>query len=397
MIHPLTSRTRQRFAKAMITTSLLLSMIACSDSDDSVDMLPDTTSIFVAANGAQEVPASGSDATAAGTLMLDETTGALTGTITASNITVAAAHIHEAYAGANGDVIIALDVEGDAISVPDDTLLTADQQASLLAGSYYVNIHSAAFPSGEIRDQLAPAGVTVLQSALSGDNEVPSIESAATGTAYITVNDESGAVVINVITSGLITPNAAHIHSGFAGSNGDVLYALEQDEAVVGNFSSAQDTMLSSAELTSLQSGGTYINVHSAEVPSGELRGQVLPTGVILLNALMSGEQEVPPVATVATGSGVVTLNENDSTVTAVVTVADAPTAMAAHIHEGASGVNGDVIITLTQDAEDAGVFTATAEPISAAQLTTLLDGGMYFNVHTPENPGGEVRGQIEP
>lgn len=383
--------------KILISSSLLLTVAACSSDDDADIPLLDGTTFIIAADGMQEIPPSGSDATAEGAFALETVTGALSGNVIAMGIEVDAAHIHEGFAGSNGDVIIALDVDGDVISVPDSTTLTEDQQVSLLSGSYYLNIHSADFPSGEIRDQLAPEGISVLQLSLSGSNEVPPIESAGTGTAYITVDDEIGAAVINVITSGLTTPNAAHIHGGFAGSNGEVLYALEQDTAEVGNFNSGEVIMLSAEELASLQAGGTYINVHSAEVPSGELRGQVLPTGISLLNAMLDGEQEVPAVATVASGSGVVTLNENDATATAFVSVSDAPTATAGHIHEGDAGVNGDVIITLNQDNDDAGMFSVIAEPVTATQIDTFKNGGMYFNVHTPANMGGEVRGQIEP
>lgn len=382
-----------------MSMGLLLAITSCSSDDDSDNgsMDPDTVAFAVAANGMQEIPATDSTATASGTLTLDQDSGELTGSVSAADITVDAAHLHEAFAGANGDVIITLDVDGETISVPDSTVLTADQQAALTAGSWYLNVHSPENPAGEIRAQLAPDGISVLQVALDGSNEVPTVTSAGTGTAYLTVNEISGATVINVITTGLTTPTAAHLHRGFAGSNGDVLYPLVQDTAEVGNFSSSADTVLLAAELDSFSSGGTYVNVHSDENPAGELRGQVLPVGVSLLSATLTGEQEVPPVTTTALGMGVVTLNENDGTMTAVVTVAEAPTANAGHIHEAAVGVNGDIVIPLTQSEDDAGNFSVSAVSVTTAQINTLIAGGMYFNIHTPENSGGEIRGQIEP
>lgn len=388
--------------QVLMSLGLLLAVAACSsDNDDSNDSNPpagsDSIAFSVAADGTQEIPATGSAASATGTLTLDQTTGALTGSVTTTGVTTDAAHIHDGFAGTNGGVILMLDVDGATVSVPDGTVLTADQQATMLAGGYYVNIHSAAIPTGEIRGQLAPAGITVLQVALAGSSEVPAVTSAGAGTAYLTVDDTTGAAVINVITTGLTTPTAAHLHGGFAGSNGGVLEALEQDAAEVGNFSSSAGTVLSAENLASLLGGGTYINVHTDEVPSGELRGQVLPSGISLLRATLSGEQEVPPVTTLASGNGVVTLNENDSTITAFVNVADAPTANAGHIHEGTVGNNGGVVITLLQDMDNAGTFSASAEAVTAEQIGALKAGGMYFNIHTPENPGGEIRGQIQP
>lgn len=382
----------------VLSAVLLLTLSACSSDDDNDDDVSDseTTSFDIVADGAQEVPATASDASATGTFALDETTGELIGSVETSGIVTDSAHLHDAFAGTNGDVIITLEVDGDTIAVPESTILTADQQAALLSGRYYLNIHSSEFPAGELRDQLTPEGVSVHLVALSGDQEVPSVDSAGSGTAYVTVDDDSGSTVINVITSGLTTPDSAHLHGGFAGSNGDVLHALVQDTSEVGNFSSDGAIDLSAEELASLQAGGTYINVHTAENPSGELRGQVLPAGVSLLSATLSGEQEVPAVATAASGSGVVTLNENDGTVTAFVIAQDIPTANAGHIHAAPVGENGDVVVTLTQDTEDSGLFSVESEAISADDIDTLNNGGMYFNIHTPENPGGEIRGQIE-
>ncbi|MBX2878956.1 MAG: CHRD domain-containing protein [Granulosicoccus sp.] len=402
MTAPVKTQFMASIKLVMMSLALLLAIAACSsDNDDPDDSNPplgsDSITFSVAADGTQEIPATGSTASATGTLTLDRTTGALTGSVTTTGLTTDVAHIHDGFAGMNGGVIITLDVDGATISVPDSTVLTADQQASMLAGAYYVNIHSAAIPTGEIRGQLAPTGIAVMQVALDGSSEVPPVSSAGSGTAYLTVNETTGAAVINVITTGLTTPTAAHLHGGFAGSNGGVLQELEQDAAEVGNFSTAAGTVLSAENLTSLLNGGTYINVHTAETPSGELRGQVLPSGITLLNAALSGDQEVPPVTTLASGNGVVTLNENDSTLTAFVNVADAPTANAGHIHEGTVGNNGGVVIILMQNTDDAGIFSASAEAVTAEQIETLKTGGMYFNIHTPENPGGEIRGQIEP
>ncbi len=387
----------------LISIGLLLTVAACSSDDDSdslaagIDTSTDTVAFSVAADSAQEIPATGSAASGFGTLMLDETTGVLTGSVATTGITTIAAHIHEGFAGTNGGIIIELDVDGATITVPDNTILTADQQASMQTGGYYLNIHSDANPAGEIRAQLAPAGISVVLAALDGSSEVPAVTTSASGTAYLTVNETTGASVINVITTGLISPVAAHIHGAFAGNNGGILQGLEQNANVVGNFSSSADAVLSPADVASFQSGGTYINVHTDENPAGELRGQVLPAGVTLLRATLSGEQEVPTVSTLASGNAVLTLNENESTVTAFVNVEGAPTSNAGHIHEAAVGVNGPVIIGLTQSADDLGIYSVLAETVTEAQIATLRESGLYFNVHTPENPTGEIRGQIQP
>lgn len=392
--------------KTILTTALIcffLTINACSSNDNDDDKEDDndqsgaTETFTISADEAQEVPATGSTATATGAFELDADSGALTGNLTSAEIVATAAHIHEGFAGTNGGVIIALEITGSTISVPENTVLDTAQVQAMNAGNYYVNIHSDAFPAGEIRGQIAPDGVDVILSTLSGENEVPPVTSSASGKAYTTVNTSTGSVRINVITSGIATPQAAHLHSGFAGINGGVLIALSQDSSDPGRFSSADQATLDASALTGFNNGETYINVHSAENASGELRGQVLPDGVSVLSASLSGDQEVPAVTTSATGSGFVTLNENNSTLVANISTTDVDDATAAHIHEAPAGSNGGVVIGLQQDSESLGNWSVGETLITAEQITTLKAEGMYFNVHTPTNPSGEIRGQIEP
>ena len=62
---------------------------------------------------------------------------------------------------------------------------------------------------------------------LTGSQEVPSVASAAYGTARVSLNKENNTVEISVVTSGLSGPiTGAHIHSGIAGQNGDVVKPL---------------------------------------------------------------------------------------------------------------------------------------------------------------------------
>jgi len=79
------------------------------------------------------------------------------GSVTTSNIAATAAHIHIGKADDNGPVIIPLTKKGDNEWVlPEGAKLSDDQFQSFNAGNLYVNVHSAAYPGGEIRAQIKP-------------------------------------------------------------------------------------------------------------------------------------------------------------------------------------------------------------------------------------------------
>jgi hypothetical protein len=107
-------------------------------------------------SGANEVPPNSSTATGIGSIRISRD-GSVTGNITVSGMTATAAHIHEALPGTNGPVIVPLAKTADNTFAPAaGAKLTDAQYESYLAGNLYINVHSAAYPGGEIRAQLSP-------------------------------------------------------------------------------------------------------------------------------------------------------------------------------------------------------------------------------------------------
>ncbi len=113
------------------------------------------------------------------------------------------------------------------------------------------------------------------------------------------------------------------------------------------------------------------------------------------LSADLSGANEVPNAGD-PDGSGYVelTLNQGQGTITYTLTVDGIQTATAAHIHIGAAGVAGPVVLGLTAPASgmSAGVIEADKELIKAIRKNPEM---YYVNVHNPTYPGGAVRGQL--
>src|SRR6202035_1867737 len=107
-------------------------------------------------SGKSEVPANSSAATGNADIDYDAATKKLTWKVTYSGLSgpATAAHFHgPAEPGKNGGVAVAIP---NAASSPAEgsATLTDAQAADLLAGKYYVNIHTAANPGGEIRGQV---------------------------------------------------------------------------------------------------------------------------------------------------------------------------------------------------------------------------------------------------
>ena len=138
----------------------------------------------------------------------------------------------------------------------------------------------------------------------------------------------------------------------------------------------------------------------------------------IVMTANLSPANEVPPIANAEnTGGGAVQITFNvtrDGTGAITSGTADfhfqlsgfpsSTTIVAAHIHPGAAGVNGGVIVNTgivaaSPVTQSNGVMTFSVNNVSvpAATLQAIVNNpaGYYFNAHSPTNPGGVARGQL--
>jgi hypothetical protein len=107
----------------------------------------------------------------------------------------------------------------------------------------------------------------------------------------------------------------------------------------------------------------------------------------------LDGASEVPAVATAATGTATVDI-KSDRSVTVLVTVTGM-TATASHIHEGAAGSNGPVILPFVKTGDNT-FAAAEGAKLTDAQYESYKAGKLYINVHSAKNPGGEIRGQLK-
>ena len=119
----------------------------------------------------------------------------------------------------------------------------------------------------------------------------------------------------------------------------------------------------------------------------------------VTFKATLSGANEVPPNQSSGTGTGTFTLDADGGELAYELTASGlSGPVVAAHFHKGAPGVAGGVLFEITNRiTEDAdGNITASGVwPTDASDVTALLDGNVYVNLHTDDNPFGEIRGQL--
>jgi len=108
---------------------------------------------------------------------------------------------------------------------------------------------------------------------LTGKEEVPAVDTQATGSGTIKVAADKS-VTGSVTTKG-IDGIAAHIHQAAAGKNGPPIISLEKGEG--GAWTVPEGSKLTDEQLAAYKAGELYINVHSAAHKNGEIRAQLKP------------------------------------------------------------------------------------------------------------------------
>jgi hypothetical protein len=108
----------------------------------------------------------------------------------------------------------------------------------------------------------------------------------------------------------------------------------------------------------------------------------------------LTGEQEVPPVTTTATGVGTISIKD-DKSVSGSIKVTGMEGKMA-HIHLARPGKNGPPIITLVKSGENVWSVPDNSK-LTDDQYTSFKNGDLYVNVHSAEHKGGEIRAQLNP
>ena len=111
----------------------------------------------------------------------------------------------------------------------------------------------------------------VFETTLTGAKEVPANSSEAKGTATLTFNKETKIFDLKVIHD-LTNPVAGHIHMGAVGENGAVIFPFTSLTSPISYTS----PILTEEQITALNNGLFYVNIHTELFPEGEIRGNLV-------------------------------------------------------------------------------------------------------------------------
>lgn len=350
-------------------------------------------------DGSQETPAVSGSGSGVATVLWNNTRDTMCINVTFAGLSGAAssAHIHSGAVGVAGPVVIDLSsyITGNRIvATITGTALTTAVKSAMLKGMTYINVHTAANPGGEIRGQIGLESDMAFVGALDGAQSTPSISTTANGYAVFNVAKHQGTVNFYVITNGLSGAiTSSHLHSGAVGVSGPVIQDLST--YISGNTLTGSFTP-SAGVISSMMAGNVYINIHTAANPGGEIRAQLRMDDKIAFDAWMTGAQETPSVSTSAKGLTSLRLNTTMDTLWYnVYTTGLSGAITSAHLHTGAIGVAGPPVITYTGTSGNMISGYATGALLTSAFINSMLTGGVYSNVHTVANAGGEIRGQV--
>lgn len=289
--------------------------------------------------------------------------------------------------------------------------LTEAEQSLLENGELYVNLHTQNFMGGELRGQVdveLEDDIVTTGLMMSEAQQVGAIvpDGPATGMFDVVYDDAINALTINGTFSDLTSDllpvgatdtegnpqSAIHLHNAVAGANGPIVrnFTVDPNGSFSGSFT------LTEAEEALLLDDAFYINLHTENFGSGELRGQVdveLENDIVASGIAIAESQQVgavvPPDGP-ATGSFGIIFDDSTNQLNTTGTFSDLTSPLfpvgpeadvegnpqsAVHLHQGAAGENGPIVRNLTTSDNVAALVSTLSVPFEGGLIS-----GFDFN-----------------
>jgi hypothetical protein len=353
--------------------------------------------------GSQETPPVATAAKAVMGFQLNATQDTMTLHMAATGLSgpITGAHIHRGLPGVAGPVVVDLmpSISQGHISASWTGFETGNL-AHFLRGDYYVNLHTAAHPNGEIRGQLLLEMDTTFSAELTGAQETPPVESPGRGLGTFALSADDSTLIVNVAFTGLDSVTTAHIHKGPPGVAGPIV--IDLTDSIKNGFISMRASLNGRSEapqalLDSLRKGSLYVNVHTKAHPNGEIRGQLLLDAPGTLAAVIGGAGENPAVTGGGKAVAIFRLNADLDTLGIESLGANmSGDITAAQINLASGGLGGTVGANLATSITGRRLHGQVAGTgLTPALIKGLLAGNASLNLMTAAHPLGEAAGKL--
>jgi hypothetical protein len=258
----------------------------------------------------------------------------------------------------------------------------------------------------------ALAQMIELRATINAAQEVPSNSSPATGSAVMFYDVGANTFDLVVSINGLANAaSASHIHEAAAGTNGPVVTNLGADAAYTRTGNALRATfrgLTYGGDRRRLIRGDAYFNLHSAQFPGGEIRGQLVPRPKRLYaNMDVAQEQAAFPNVNLSglndSGAAIMFYDPAAHTIRLRLSLYNFNNTFTnSHFHAEIPGRSGGVVLNLGNNANAGGYSNANGHitgsfdiPAGNIDPYALLMGGLYLNFHSTAFGGGELRGQV--
>jgi hypothetical protein len=245
------------------------------------------------------------------------------------------------------------------------------------------------------------ADAQTFRTSLAGEREAPTVGDLD-GKGFAAVTFDGTTVRYYLWVKDIESPTQSHIHTGRAGQAGGVLINFAPAFQSVGSntFVATGSVAVDAATVQAVTGNpaGYYVNVHNGPFSGGAARGQLLGDGpsAIAFASSLRGGREVPGPGD-ADGDGFGASIIDGTTVYYYLWVRNIATPTAAHIHTGAAGRSGGVLVDFAPTFAG-GVASGSVTTSAAVAQAILADPQSYYmNVHNAEFTAGAVRGQLLP
>lgn len=255
-------------------------------------------------------------------------------------------------------------------------------------GEYYMLVKTANFPDGEIRGQVGFLGYFTSFAPVNASQVVPTASSAGFGLSHNILNQTLDSLTSTVYIS-TISPVAVEIRMGAPGANGSLLETLEP-AGLPGLYRKTYP--LDSDRMTALVEGRLYMNVPTAALPDGEIRGQLKNSLRKAYAFDLCGDQVVPQVNTNGIGVAMASVDQVNCYLNyKVLYDRMSGDLVDAFVCQANPGMNGAALYPLPPMKPLIPGSTA----IEATHGAAIELGEMYMILRTADHPDGEIRGQI--